>query len=125
MSQSNASLVRVPSTSVLSSFEAAKRALAEARSIDEVKQAEALRLYVKQQGDSLEMQKAVAEIKLRAERKAGELLIAMEKNKGARGVGVPSHEATRWLCRVKRRSMLPLLTLRSSAREGSTMHRPA
>ena len=69
-------------TTALVKFEEAKRALAEARSIDEVKQirdkAEALRLYVKQQGDGLEMQNDIAEIKLRAERRAGELLAEME-----------------------------------------------
>jgi hypothetical protein len=71
-------------TTALVRFEAAKRALAEARTIDEVKQirdkAEALRLYVKQQGDSLEMQNDIAEIKLRAERRAGELLAEMGEN---------------------------------------------
>lgn len=76
-------------TTALIKFEAAKRALAEARTIDEVKQirdkAEALRLYVKQQGDSLEMQNDIAEIKLRAERRAGELLAEMEKAKGNAG----------------------------------------
>lgn len=59
----------------LTRYEAAKQALMEARSIDEVKdvrdKAEALRLYMKQAGESLEMQNAVAEIKLRAERRAG------------------------------------------------------
>lgn len=65
-------------------FEAARQALAEAKSIDEVKQirdkAEALRLYVKQQGESLTMQNDIAEIKLRAERRAGELIIEMREN---------------------------------------------
>ena len=59
-------------------FDAAKRELALASSIDEVKllrdKAEALRQYIKQQGASLEMQNQCAEIKIRAERKAGELL---------------------------------------------------
>jgi phage N-6-adenine-methyltransferase len=59
-------------------FDAARHALAEARSVDEVKdvrdRAEALRLYMKQAGHGLEMQNDVAEIKLRAERRAGELL---------------------------------------------------
>lgn len=59
-------------------FEAARQALAEARTVDEVKdvrdKAEALRLYMKQAGHGLEMQNDVAEIKLRAERRAGELL---------------------------------------------------
>jgi hypothetical protein len=80
---------------VLTRFEAAKRALAEAKSVDEVKQvrdqAEALRLYVKQQGESLEMQNAVAEIKLRAERKAGDLLATMPKHNG----DPRSHDVTR------------------------------
>lgn len=74
-------------TTSLVRFEAAKRALAEVRSIDEIKlvrdQAEALRLYVRQQGESLEMQNDIAEIKLRAERRAGELLAEMVKAKGA------------------------------------------
>jgi hypothetical protein len=65
-------------------FEAARRALAEAKTIDEVKdirdKAEALRLYVKQQGESLEMQNDIAEIKLRAERRAGKLLAEMAEN---------------------------------------------
>lgn len=67
-------------------FDAAKRALAEARSIDKVKdirdKAEALRLYIRQQGEGLEMQNDIAEIKIRAERRAGELLAEMEKAKG-------------------------------------------
>lgn len=71
---------------VLVKFEAARHALAEARSIDEVKQvrdqAEALRLYVKQQDMGLEMQNDIAIIKLRAERRAGELLREMERNVG-------------------------------------------
>jgi len=59
-------------------FDAARRALAEAHRIDEVKEirdkAEALRQYIRQQGESLEMQNQAAEIKLRAERRAGEML---------------------------------------------------
>jgi len=73
-------------TTSLVKFEAVKQALAEARRIDEVKEvrdkAEALRLYVKQQGDGLEMQNDIAEIKLRAERRAGELLAERDKAKG-------------------------------------------
>jgi DNA modification methylase len=67
-------------------LDAAKRALAEASTLEEIKvirdQAEAMKLYVKAQGESLEIQNRAAEIKLRAERKAGELLKQMEKNKG-------------------------------------------
>ncbi len=62
----------------LAHFDTAKRELALANNIDEVKQirdkAEALRQYIRQQGASLEMQNHCAEIKIRAERKAGEML---------------------------------------------------
>jgi len=79
-------------------YEAAKRMLAEARSIDEVKQvrdqAEALRLYVKQQGENQAMQNDIAEIKLRAERRAGELLREMEKHPAGRPAENRSHHAT-------------------------------
>jgi site-specific DNA-methyltransferase (adenine-specific) len=73
----------------LTLFNKARQSLVEARSIDEVKavrdKAEALRLYMKQAGESLQMQNDIAEIKLRAERRAGELLQDMEKNVGAQG----------------------------------------
>lgn len=62
------------------------RALAEASTLQEIKdirdKAEAIKAYVKAAGYSLEMQNQAAETKLRAERKAGELLKEMEKNKG-------------------------------------------
>jgi len=55
----------------------------EACSIDEVKdvrdKAEALRLYCIQQRESLEMQNAIAEIKIRAERRIGELIPQMQE----------------------------------------------
>ena len=67
-------------------FDKARAALAKASSIDEVKavrdQAEALRLYYRQTTEGLEMQNQCAAIKLRAERKAGEMLAVMDKNKG-------------------------------------------
>lgn len=73
----------------LTHLDTARRALALARSIDEVKQirdkAEALRHYIQQQGASLEIQNDCAEIKLRAERRAGEMLGEMEKNPGTKG----------------------------------------
>ncbi len=69
-------------------LDAARRALAAASTLEEIKvirdQAEAIRAYVKYQGESLEMQNQAAEIKLRAERDAGKLLKQMEKNKGVR-----------------------------------------
>ena len=59
-------------------FNKAKQELALAVSIDEVKdirdKAEALRVYAKQAGESFQMQNQCAEIKIRAERRAGELI---------------------------------------------------
>ncbi len=67
-------------------FDAARVALEKASTIDEVKdvhdQAEALRLYFKQTVEGLEMQNQCAAIKLRAERKGGELIAVMDKNQG-------------------------------------------
>lgn len=72
--------------STLAHFDTARMALERARTIDEVKdirdKAEALHRYIKQACESLEMQNACAEIKLRAERRAGELLREMEKHPG-------------------------------------------
>ncbi|MGD2111665.1 MAG: MT-A70 family methyltransferase, partial [Phycisphaerae bacterium] len=72
----------------LAHFMKAKRELALVTRIDEVKEirdkAEALRAYSKQAGESLEMQNDCAEIKIRAERRAGELLQEMHKNGGGR-----------------------------------------
>jgi N6-adenosine-specific RNA methylase IME4 len=76
----------------LAHFDAIKVALQKAASVDEAKgirdRAEALRIYAKQSGQSLEVLNRCAEIKLSAERRAGEILLDMEKNKGARGKGV-------------------------------------
>jgi len=77
----------------LTHFDRAKRELELAASIDEVKkirdQAEALRQYARQQKLSLEMQNRCAEIKIRAERRAGDILLDMEKNPG----GQAEHES--------------------------------
>jgi hypothetical protein len=78
-------------------FENAKRELQLATNVDEVKdlrdKAEALRLYMKQAGESLWMQNQCAEIKVRAERRAGELLKAKEKHRGFPDI-VQSHDVT-------------------------------
>lgn len=62
----------------LTHFTRARQELQKAKTIDEVKTirdaAERLRLYLKQANESLEMQNDAAEIKLRAERRAGEML---------------------------------------------------
>jgi len=69
-------------------FNKARQELALAKEIDEVKEirdrAEALRMYAKQAGDSLDMQNHCAEIKIRAERRAGEMLVLQPKQHGAR-----------------------------------------
>jgi hypothetical protein len=58
------------------------KALVAAKTLDDVlqirDQAEALRVYIKAASDSLEAANAASEIKLRAERKAGEMLAEME-----------------------------------------------
>lgn len=101
---------------ILGQWEKAKQAIAACRTIDEVKgirdKAEALRAYAKQVHESLEVQNNIAEIKLRAERKAGEMLKDMPKNEGGwrnkscgnimlpqdklSDVGIEKHESSRW-----------------------------
>lgn len=79
----------------LSCITAAKRSLAQASSLDEVLElrdkAEAIRTYLRASRESLEAQNAAADIRLRAERKAGELLAEMDKHNG----DPRSHDVTR------------------------------
>ena len=78
-------------------YETAKRALAEARSIDEVKQvrdkAVMLRLYAQLAGD-FEMQNWAAEIRFRAEIRAGEMISQTERNRGGRPAENQSSQTT-------------------------------
>ena len=66
-------------------MDVAKKELAKVTTIDEAKgirdKAEALRVYAKQTEQGLDIQNQCAEIKIRAERKAGEILADMEKHK--------------------------------------------
>jgi hypothetical protein len=79
-------------------YDAARKALAAAHRVDEVKairdKAEAVRTYAKLAGD-LQLQNQACEIRLRAERRAGQLLLEMEKNHGTRGAGRPRKDGSR------------------------------
>lgn len=73
-------------STTLARISEAMTALAAAKTLDDVlqirDQAEALRVYIKAASDSLEAANAAAEIKLRAERKAGEMLESRENARG-------------------------------------------
>lgn len=75
-------------------YDAMRTAIVQAYRIDDVKgirdKAEALRQYAKQAGESLENQNMIAEIKLRAERRAGELIKELPKNEGGRPEKTPA-----------------------------------
>lgn len=81
-------------STALARISQAKLALVSAKSLDDVvrirDQAEALRIYIKAASESLQAANAAAEIKLRAERKAGEMLAAMEKDIGGRPTRTPT-----------------------------------
>jgi hypothetical protein len=97
-------LIHTDGMTALIRYDAARRALAAAHRVDEVKairdRAEAVRTYAQQARD-LQLQNMAAEIRIRAERRAGQLLLDMEKNPGTRGEGRPRKDGT------KRRSSRP------------------
>lgn len=98
------------SSGAVAALSSARAMLAEASSLDDIMrlrdQAESIRSYLRVQQDSLALQNEAAELKLRAERKAGELLAEMPKRAGARtdtmsarplqDLGVEHHQSSRW-----------------------------
>lgn len=79
-------------------YDAARKALAAASRVDEAKnirdRAEAVRVYATQARD-YDLQNRAATIRLLAERRAGQLLLDMTKNPGAKGIGRPSKGGSR------------------------------
>jgi hypothetical protein len=82
----------------LPKLEKAKKLLAECTRVEEAKHfhdiAEAARQYARMNGLGLEAQNLATEIKIRAGRRAGELLKAVEKDKGGRPPKTPSHNGS-------------------------------
>jgi N6-adenosine-specific RNA methylase IME4 len=86
------------STDPVSRLTAACKALAEATRVEDVKlvrdQAAAVRHLLREQGYARDIQEQAAELKLRAERRLGELLAALPKRHGARPADAGSHDVT-------------------------------
>lgn len=99
-------------------YDQARRELALASSIDEVKmirdQAEAIRQYIKQQKGSFEMQNQAAEIKLRAERRAGEILKEREIPV-ANQYSATSHDVIKQPPTLKELEITPMQSMRWQA----------
>jgi hypothetical protein len=117
----------------LADLEAAVQLLANSRDLNEVRQirdmAEAARLYAIAIERGLEAQNHAAEIKIRAERRAGELLAGMDLNgnrfSGPRlePLGIEKHESHRWqqIARVpEERFEAHLETVKAAGRELSS-----
>jgi len=104
----------VETSTALAMVAQAKLALDSAKNLDDIltirNQAEAFRACIRLAKGSLEAANLAAEIKLRAERKAGEMLAAMEKSTGGRptetgdtvspvsleSIGVSKKQSSRW-----------------------------
>jgi N6-adenosine-specific RNA methylase IME4 len=87
-----------PLTHPVLCLESACKALLEANRLDAVKlirdQAQAVRHLLREQGYAREIQQQAGELKLRAERRLGELLAGMPKRHGARPADAGSHDVT-------------------------------
>ena len=90
--------IYTPGGEPLARLELARRLLAETRSVDEVRSihdlAEAARLYARQARLGLDAQNDAAEIKLRTERRLGELLGTLPKQDGGDAARARSQPAT-------------------------------
>lgn len=77
------------------SVERARAILEQSKAVDEVRevadQAKAIELYLRSRNASMESQSDAAEIRLRAERRLGELTRDMPKSRGAAGSGANQH----------------------------------
>ena len=83
----------------LITWDKARHAIAQAKTIDDVKgirdKAQAMKAYFKQIGETLEVQNDIADIKIRAERRAGEMLRDSERQKpGEHWQEKRSHDVT-------------------------------
>jgi hypothetical protein len=98
----------------LTKLSVARKALSEAKTLQQVLDvcdvAAAVRSYVKAAGESLEIQNAASDIRLTAERKAGELLATMEKHDGdprshdvtrLEDIGITKMQSSRWQLAAK------------------------
>src|SRR6266567_2390642 len=90
--------LNIASSSPLARLETARRLLAEVRSVDDAKAihdfAEAARVYARQARLGLEAQNDAAEVKLRAERRLGELIATLPKQDGGDAAQARSQHAT-------------------------------
>lgn len=99
-----------PEVQALSRIEAAKRELSQAKDLSQIKkvrdQAQAIKSYIKAQRGSLELMNDASELKLIAERRAGELLEARGEMRGKPSklsqretishLGIDRNESSRW-----------------------------
>jgi len=101
----------------LAKLSVARRALTQAKTLQDVLDvcdvAAAVRSYVKAAGESLEIQNAASDIRLSAERKAGELLASMDLKPGAKpindsvspigldAIGITGKQSSRWQLAAK------------------------
>lgn len=100
------------SSTTLAKISAAKTALLQASTFEDVldirDKAAAIQVYVKAAGEGLEAQNKAAEIRLRAERRAGEMLRDMDKAKNGKStatslvaLGISHNQSSRWQTEAK------------------------